>query len=236
MLRLGSKICLVIVSSLALCGCQFDGLFSNSKMASSNSAPEISGVALAAVKIGQRYQFVPSVNDPDGELVTFIISNKPRWASFSGSSGELSGTPDTNAVGNYADIVITATDGEASTSMRPFSITVVPADTTDSTGSLTAAQQPSPIARDPSASTAALSWSMPTENADGTPLTNLAGYRIYHGTSAGALSDIRDILRPDLTQYLFESLASGTHYFAITALNSAGVESALSGIGSKIIP
>jgi hypothetical protein len=32
---------------------------------------------------------------------------------------------------------------------------------------------------------ATLSWTAPDENTDGTPLINLAGYRIYYGTSRG---------------------------------------------------
>ena len=32
---------------------------------------------------------------------------------------------------------------------------------------------------------ATLSWTPPTQNMDGTPLTNLAGYRVYWGTSLG---------------------------------------------------
>jgi Putative Ig domain len=248
MIQVRRKFSLMLVSILALSGCQIDGLFTDALNSAKNAPPQISGSAISAVKSGQLYQFVPTANDPDGQLVTFTITNKPLWASFSTGSGELSGTPSSTAVGTYADIVITATDGEASTSMRPFAITVLPSDSSvATTPSPPAASSPinptspapatptSPTTGPPS-TTAALSWTVPTENADGTPLTNLAGYRVYHGTSAAALSDVRHISRPDLTQYLFESLTSGTHYFAITALNASGVESALSGIGSKIIP
>jgi hypothetical protein len=37
----------------------------------------------------------------------------------------------------------------------------------------------------PSGTTATLTWDAPTTNADGTPLTDLAGYRIYYGTTSG---------------------------------------------------
>jgi Putative Ig domain len=247
MIQVRGKYCLMLIGTLALSGCQFDGLFSSAKNSAENAPPQISGTAASVVKSGERYQFVPIATDPDGELVTFAITNKPRWASFSTGSGELSGIPNSTAVELYSDIVITATDGDASTSMRPFAITVLPPDGSAPTTQLPPAS-PNPInptspapatptsPTAPPSTTAALSWTVPTENADGTALTNLVGYRIYHGTSAAALSDVRDISRPDLTQYLFESLSSGTHYFAITALNSLGVESALSGIGSKIIP
>src|SRR5271167_1095091 len=40
----------------------------------------------------------------------------------------------------------------------------------------------------PSSGSATLIWSAPTENTDGTPLTNLAGFHVYYGTSASALT------------------------------------------------
>ena len=42
-------------------------------------------------------------------------------------------------------------------------------------------------------------------------------------------------LNAGLTAYVLENLPAGTTYFAIAAYNSAGVESSLSGIGSKTI-
>jgi hypothetical protein len=37
------------------------------------------------------------------------------------------------------------------------------------------------------------------------------------------------------TSYTFSQLAGGTHYFAVAAYNAAGMESALSSTGSKIV-
>lgn len=72
---------------------------------------------------------------------------------------------------------------------------------------------------------AKLSWIAPTQNTDGSALTDLKGYRIYYGTSATALTQAVTINNADLTSYVIDSLASGTWYFAITAINSAGIES-----------
>ena len=83
--------------------------------------------------------------------------------------------------------------------------------------------------------TATLSWSAPTQNTDGSALTDLAGYRVYHGTNASALSDVRQVPATSVG-YVFGQLAAGTHYFAVTAYNAAGVESALSAVGSKVVP
>ena len=43
------------------------------------------------------------------------------------------------------------------------------------------------------------------------------------------------ITNPGLASYVVGNLGTGTYYFAITAYNSAGAESAMSNIGSKTI-
>ena len=75
-----------------------------------------------------------------------------------------------------------------------------------------------------------LNWQPPTENADGTPLRDLAGYTLYVGTVPESY-DLREIRldNPGLTAYVVENLEPGTYYFAATAFNSSGVESSLSG-------
>lgn len=84
--------------------------------------------------------------------------------------------------------------------------------------------------------TAMLSWGAPTQNTDGSPLTDLAGFKVYHGSSAAALTDVRSVSGATALSYSFTALASGTHYFAVTAVSSSGAESALSVVGSKVIP
>lgn len=69
-----------------------------------------------------------------------------------------------------------------------------------------------------------LSWAPPTKNADGSTLTDLAGFWIYYGTSP-ALGQSLGLPNPALTSYRFEDLAAGTWHFAMTARNAAGVES-----------
>lgn len=76
--------------------------------------------------------------------------------------------------------------------------------------------------------TALLSWSPPTENTDGSPLIDLAGYKIRYGTSPGSYSDIITINNPGLTSYLVENLASADWYFIMTSFNAAGTESSYS--------
>jgi hypothetical protein len=87
----------------------------------------------------------------------------------------------------------------------------------------------------PTVSEATLSWAAPDENTDGSALTNLAGYRIYFGTSADALDQVIDIPTVGITEYVVDNLTAGTYYFSIRAYNSAGAESALSNIVSDTI-
>ncbi|UCE75819.1 MAG: putative Ig domain-containing protein, partial [Gammaproteobacteria bacterium] len=95
------------------------------KDAQSNSVPSISGVPAQSVAEGSAYVFRPSASDADGDSLTFSVQNQPSWASFSSSSGRLSGTPTANHVGTYDNITITVSDGSSSASLSPFSITVL---------------------------------------------------------------------------------------------------------------
>lgn len=83
--------------------------------------------------------------------------------------------------------------------------------------------------------TATVSWLPPTQRADGSVLTNLAGYQIRFGTAPGALNSTIHLSNPGLSLYVVDSLALGTWYFAVVAVDSAGATSGLSAIKSKTI-
>jgi hypothetical protein len=182
-------------------------------VASSNRAPTISGTPPTSVTAGQAYSFRPTASDPDGQALTFSIAGKPSWANFNTTNGTLSGTPTSSDVGSYASIVITASDGSLSASLPAFAITVAEVQT----GSAT------------------LSWTPPTLNEDGSPLTNLKGYRIYYGTSSSNLGTMIDIPNSGVTSAIVENLSPATWYFALKAYNTSNVESSLSNIASKTI-
>ena len=73
-----------------------------------------------------------------------------------------------------------------------------------------------------------LTWQPPTENSDGTPLLDLAGYYIYLGRETEVYEDVFLIDNPGLTTFVIDDLAPGTYYLAATAFNASGVESGLS--------
>ncbi len=92
-----------------------------------NDPPVISGSPATSVNEDSAYSFIPAANDVDtGDSKTFLITNKPGWASFDSSTGKLSGTPDNSHVGTTTGIVITVRDGSnAEDSIGPFNIEVV---------------------------------------------------------------------------------------------------------------
>lgn len=81
--------------------------------------------------------------------------------------------------------------------------------------------------------TAAITWTAPTQNTDGSALTAVSGYAVYHGIAATQLTD-RVVVTG--TTYTFTNLPAGTHYFAVATINGAGVEGPASVVGNKVIP
>ncbi|NOZ69431.1 MAG: hypothetical protein GXP46_09380, partial [Deferribacteres bacterium] len=81
-----------------------------------------------------------------------------------------------------------------------------------------------------------LTWTPPTTNADGTPLTDLAGFKVYYGTASGNYSQVIDVNDPNQTQYQVTGLTNGqTYYFAVTAYDTSGNESDYSNEYAKTI-
>ncbi|MDY6945212.1 MAG: putative Ig domain-containing protein [Pseudomonadota bacterium] len=181
---------------------------------SANRAPVISGTPARSINSGSAYSFRPTASDPDGNTLSYSIANRPSWATFNTSTGQLSGTPSAAQAGSYGNIRISVSDGRASASLAAFSINVVGVDSTDG---------------------ATLSWTAPTANSDGSTLTNLAGYRIAYGTSANALTQTVQVANPSVTTYTIANLSPGTYYFAVRAYTGSGTESANSNVYSKVV-
>lgn len=178
-----------------------------------NVAPVISGTPALQAKINVAFTFTPTATDANGDALSFQIANKPSWATFDTTSGKLTGTPSAADVGTYSNIVISVTDGKATSSLTAFAIAV----TATSSGSVT------------------LSWSPPTTNTDGSTLTNLAGYTIQYGTSADALTETVTISNPSISTYVVDELTPATWYFAVKAFTSNGTESDFSATASKTV-
>jgi Putative Ig domain len=190
---------------------------SSSTPPTSNTPPTISGAAPTAATVGTAYSFTPTASDSNGAALSFSVQNLPSWATFSIATGTVSGTPAAANVGSYSNIEISVSDGSASASLAPFSITV---------------SQPAAA----SSGSAELTWTAPVTNTDGSALTDLAGYDIHYGTSPSSMSTVINVPNAGATSYTISSLASGTWYFAVNAYTTSGLDSGLSNTGSKAIP
>jgi hypothetical protein len=210
--------CWGVFALLSGCGMGDDAPAASSPAAAAvgTSVPTISlsGTPPTSVVAGSLYVFQPTVSTTGG-TATFSASGLPSWASVNPSTGEISGTPSSSNVGVTGDIVVSASDGGATTSLAPFKIDVTAA--AAGTGSAT------------------LSWTAPTQNTNGTPVTNLAGYHIYYGTNPSELNTVIDVPGAKTTEYEISNLTHGTYYFAVAAYNSQGVDSADSNEASKTI-
>ena len=178
-----------------------------------NNSPSIGGTPAGSTKVSEMYSFTPTASDPDGDSLSFSIQNQPSWADFDTASGKISGIPTLGDIGVYSNIAISVSDGSAAASLPQFSVSVDQVGTASTT----------------------LSWTAPTQNEDGTPLTDLAGYKIYYGKASGSYTDQIRIDNPGITTYVVNNLTPDTYYFAATAFNASGVESRFSGEAVKAV-
>jgi putative Ig domain-containing protein len=178
-----------------------------------NNSLTISGTPGNAVKISETYSFTPTVANPDGDSLTFYIGNIPPWASFSATTGKFSGTPGFADVGTYSNIQIVVNSGSKIARLPKFSVSV----TQTGLGSAT------------------LSWKPPTQNTDGSSLTDLAAYKIYYGVSKGNYPNQVQIDNPGITMYVVDNLTPNTYYFVSTSINSGGIESGFSNVATKLV-
>jgi hypothetical protein len=175
--------------------------------------PTISGHAPTAVNAGSAFTFTPTAADANHDSLTFSITNLPNWAKFNTASGTVSGTPGAADVGTYANIQISVSDGRMRVALPAFTVAV----------------------NQMSAGNATLDWTAPTENTDGSVLTNLAGYKVHYGNNRDHLTQTIKVTNPGLTAYVVEDLSPGTWYFTVTSYASDGTESVDSAVISTKI-
>lgn len=169
----------------------------------SPSSPSIGGTPSGAAVANLPYSFTPSAAGPSGDALTFSVQHAPSWASFNSSTGEIFGTPNSADVGTFSSISVSVSDGIRSASLAQFSIVV----TETANGSVS------------------LTWAPPTFNTNDTALTNLAGYYIYYGNHADALTQTIQVTNAGATDYVVGNLSPGTWYFAVSAYSSDNAES-----------
>ena len=168
-----------------------------------NSPPVLGGAPITLAAVNELYFFEPFANDPDDDELEFAMVNKPSWLDFDTVSGVISGIPRATDVGTYSGLWLTVTDGLNVTGMGPFEIEVVAIGNNSVT----------------------LSWQAPTENEDGSPMLDLAGYRVRYGQQSKSYPNLIDINNPGIVTFGVDSLTPNTYYFVISAYNLSGSES-----------
>jgi hypothetical protein len=176
--------------------------------------PTISGVPKTSVQQDTMYYFIPDATANNGAPLTFDIANQPGWTDFSINSGELTGIPTGDDAGIYKDIVISTDNGEANANIPAFSIEVI---------------------GDVYSGTVQLTWSPPTQNTDGTQLTDLQGYRVMYGIESGTYEYADRLNNPGITSHQIDGLTAGLWFFTVTAINEKGMESSNADEVSKML-
>jgi len=174
----------------------------------------VQGAPAKQVRANEAYSFTPRSAVTGATRPYYQIENRPRWATFYQYSGMLYGVPGNADVGTYKNIRITLVNGTVKASLPAFSIAVNPEFTLRS---LT------------------LSWMPPLTNTDGTPLTDLAAYRLYGGNTPDSLSLIIELDNAGMTRLFIDSLPPDRYYFRMSAVNREGVESDLSPLVSRVL-
>lgn len=203
---------------LAACG---GGGGSDSEAAPAAAPPPDSGTTVSSplgspppkAMQGMEYSFVPSAPTADTSSLTYSASNLPPWASFNTLNGQIKGTPSSADLGKYSNIRISAEVGGQTSAVLSFDIDVV----ATANGSAT------------------VSWQSPTYRSDGTPLADLAGFKLYWSMTEGDYGNSITVENPGLTSFMIEQLPPATWYFVATAFDSQGLESSFSNVASKTI-
>ena len=205
----------LLLAGLLLGGC---GGEENGQYASLSAvAASLTGTAVVGQQavVGQRWNYQPSIANPDGASMTVMASNLPDWMTLNQSTGLLEGTPGEGDVRTWTNIQLTVNIGQQSTRLPALSVTVV--------------------AQGAAMGTATVTWSAPTQRVDGSPIGELAGYRVLYGTSSRNYDHAVELNTPGINRYVLEGLGSGTWYFAVQAITSDGLKSAPSREVSKTI-
>ena len=200
-----------------------------------------SGSSAGAVTVGYS-----TINGTATAGTDFIAtSGTVTWADGDSSAKTVLVPITSQASGTYFAFALTSVQGSANFG-TPATATIDVNAATASTGSSSSGGSSSSSgssssggsssgSSSSSTNSVSLSWSAPTDNTNGTALTNLAGYHIYYGTNSTDLSQKISLTTVGLLTYVVTNLNSGTWYFYITSVNTAGVESRPSAVVSASI-
>jgi hypothetical protein len=160
-----------------------------------------------------------AVTSTGGGTVNWTASDNANWLSVTPGSGSNSGT-------------VTASVNTAGLTAGTYSgtITVTAAGGMPKTIAVTLTVNPQ------TTSSATLTWSSVSTDANGSPDSTITGYKVYRATASGAYTAPIATLQGNVTSYISSGLQAGTTYFfVVTAYDNAGNESLHSNEVSKSI-
>ncbi|WP_144395430.1 fibronectin type III domain-containing protein [Pleionea sediminis] len=172
-----------------------------------------------------------------------IIITSPETGSTFNDQDQItfSATADDNENGDLSDSIEWVSDldgvigqGANITAQLSAGEHVITASVTDFDNATTTQSLSIPVSA--TFGNASLSWIAPTENTDGTELTDLAGFVIYYGNSEDNLDQVIEIDDTSINSWVIENLTvDQTYYFSVSAVNSDGIASEQSAVVTKTI-
>jgi hypothetical protein len=167
-----------------------------------NTAPDISGSPSVKININTDYSFIPQSQDPDGDHLTFMVTNLPNWASFNTATGEINGTPTLEKL--YESIVISVSDGFHTVPLNAFNINVT---------------LPDPLS-------VTIKWQAPSEDLNDNPLGGIQAYKIFYRTAQGSIDKSVMVNDDNTNEFTINNLVPGDYFFSMAVVTSNGMESA----------
>lgn len=173
------------------------------------AGPELDGAARPQETLAEEwFIFRPRLLSPGTGRLEFFAWNLPDWLTLSPKGGVIYGYPRNADAGRYNDIYLGVSDGARFDFVGPLTVVVYSTN--------------EPVTW--------LRWRAPTRNTDGSPLTDLAGFRVHQFVASPFSYRVTELMNPAATEILVGRLPDETVYFFVTALNSAGIESEYSNV------
>jgi hypothetical protein len=165
---------------------------------------------------------VVSIKNSGGGTMSWTASSTAPWLTASPPSG------DTTTESDSLNVAVNTTGMGIGTYQAPIKLEAPSATNSPQEVLVT-------LAITVASSNVTLSWDAPTTNADGTPLTDLSGYKVYLGTAPRTYTSSVDA--GVATSMVLTNLTQGTtYYFAVTAYDTGKLESGYSNEVTKTFP
>jgi hypothetical protein len=94
-------------------------------LAPADRAPAFTSAPGTQVLLGGSYQYAAQAADPDGDPLTYRLTQAPAGMTLDAVTGLISWTPDTTQLGNH-DVTLTVADGRGGSATQTFVLQVLP--------------------------------------------------------------------------------------------------------------